>query len=181
MDSLTGQLLISAGSLFDANFRHTVVLIGHHDGVSGAVGVILNRPLEITVAEAIPPLSELVVTGEALFGGGPVEPEQAVLLADLATPELVDVPVLGSIGFLTGDVPLHDPSLIRRARVYLGHAGWGPGQLEAELEEGAWVREPAREEDIFTVEPESLWRHVLLRKGPPWSAMARIPFDPSMN
>lgn len=180
MDSLKGQLLISGGGLYDANFRHTVVLIGEHDQ-SGAVGVVLNRPLDMTVDRAVPTLAELVEPGDPLFRGGPVEPNQAVLLVDVPVPGLVDVPVVGSIGFLTGEVPSAVEEAVRRARVFVGHAGWGPGQLEAELEHDSWVIEPATEDDIFTRDPGSLWRRVLERKGPPYATMARIPFDPSTN
>ena len=180
MKGLTGQLLISGGGLFDASFRHTVVLIGAHDS-NGAVGVIINRPLKLTVNETIPALAELTRSGELLFEGGPVETNQAVLLVEMADAEQLSVPVLATVGFLTGDVPADVRPDIRRARVYLGHAGWGPGQLEAELEAGAWIVEPASADDIFTAEPLSLWRRLLERKGPPFDVLARVPFDPRTN
>jgi putative transcriptional regulator len=180
MTSLRGQLLISAGGLLDPNFRQAVVLIGAHDA-QGAVGVILNRPLEITVHAAIPALSMLVGTEAPLFEGGPVETDQAVVLVEAAHASVPDVPVFGSIGFLTGDVPAAAAAAVLRARVFLGHAGWGPGQLEAELAEGAWITEPAGPDDVFATAPRELWRSLLERKGPPFSAAARIPFDPRVN
>jgi putative transcriptional regulator len=180
MESLKGQLLISAGGLYDPNFRHTVVLVGEHDA-SGAVGVILNRPLETTVADAVPTLAELVAPGDPLFEGGPVEPAQAVVLAEVAPPLTVDVPVFGSLGFLTGEVPADVRPFVRRARVFLGHAGWGPGQLEAEMESDSWILEEATADDPFSPKPDELWRSVLRRKGPPYDRIARIPFDPSAN
>lgn len=180
MDSLKAKLLISGGGLYDPDFRHTVVLVGEH-GDEGAVGVVLNRPLEVTVDQVVPPLSELTGAGERLFQGGPVEPSQAVLLAEVDDPAMLDVRVFASVGFLTGEVPSDVRPAVRRARVFLGHAGWGPGQLEAELESGSWIIDPATEEDVFTGEPEALWRRVLERKGPPYTTLARIPFDPSTN
>jgi putative transcriptional regulator len=180
VDTLKGQLLISGGKLYDPNFRHTVVLVGEH-GAWGAVGVVLNRPLDVTVEEAVPTLASLVDSGASLFQGGPVELSQAVLLAEMAPPGLVDVPVFGSVGFLTGDIPSEIRSSVRRARVYVGHSGWGPGQLEAELESDSWIVEPATEEDVFTRSPDALWRRVLERKGPEYARLARTPFDPSMN
>jgi putative transcriptional regulator len=180
MESLKGRLLISGGGLFDDNFRHTVVLIGEH-GAEGAVGVVLNRPLELTVGEAVAPLATLTGADAPLFEGGPVEQQQAVLLAETAVPGILDVPIFGDVGFLTGDVPSDVRSAIRRARVFLGYAGWGPGQLEAELASGAWIVDPATADDVFTDAPRSLWRHVLERKGPRYAAMAKIPYDPSMN
>lgn len=178
--SLRGKLLISAGGLFDANFRHTVVLVGAHDR-DGAVGVVLNRPLETAVAEAVPLLSDLTPAGERLFQGGPVATGEAVLLVDVAAAELLDVPVFGSVGFLTGDVSPDVRSQLRRARVFLGHAGWGAGQLDAELAAKAWIVTDPVVDDVFTAEPATLWRRILERMGPPYAALARIPFDPSMN
>jgi putative transcriptional regulator len=180
VESLKGKLLISGPGLFDDNFRHTVVLLGAHDG-AGAVGVVLNRPLDVTLGEAVPTLAEVAGPDERLFQGGPLEPRQAVLLVDVADPSLLDVPVLGSVGFLTGEVSDAVRPAVRRARVYLGHAGWGAGQLEAELEAGAWIVEPATGDDIFTPDPDALWRRVLERKGPPYTTMARTPYDPRTN
>jgi putative transcriptional regulator len=180
VESLKGELLISSGGLYDPNFRHTVVLLGEHNE-EGAVGVVLNRPLEATVEDAIPTLTDLVGPGELLYDGGPVEPRQAVLLAELSGPELVDVPVFGSVGFLTGEVPSFLESHVLRGRVFVGHAGWGPGQLEAEMDEDSWIVEPATEDDVFTRSPDDLWHDVLKRKGPPYDLVSRIPFDPSVN
>lgn len=180
MHHLRGQLLISGGRLFDSNFRHTVVLVGAH-GPEGAVGVVLNRPLQHRVADAAPPLALLTGPDASLFEGGPVEANQAVLLVESADAGLLDVPVFGGIGFLTGDVSADVRSAVRRARVFLGHAGWGPGQLEAELAEESWILEPARPDDVFSATPLTLWHRILKRKGPPFDLLARLPFDPSSN
>lgn len=180
MESLKGQLLLSGGGLYDPNFRHTVVLLGEHDE-RGAVGIVLNRALEIAVSEAIPALAELSAEGETLFEGGPVEPGGAVLVVETEDPAILDLPVLGNVGFLTGEVEDGVREAILRARVFLGHAGWGPGQLEEEMAGGSWILEPATPDDIFTDDPDSLWRRILERKGPEFAKLARVPFDPSMN
>lgn len=180
MKSLQGQLLISGGGMSDPNFRHTVVLVGEHTS-AGALGVILNRPLGVSVAEAVPPLQELVPPGDALFQGGPVQPAQPVLLAEFLDPEDADLLVFGSIGFLIGDLPPGTASALRRARVFSGYAGWDAGQLEGELEQEAWIVDPAREEDVFVDDPELLWSRVLRRKGPEYDLLSRMPYDPSMN
>jgi len=180
MESLKGHLLISSGGLFDPNFRHTVVLIGEHND-DGALGVILNRALNVTVEEAFPPLGDLAPSGEPVFQGGPVQPESPVLLAELTHPELADVPVLGSVGFLVGDVPADIHLNLLRARVFAGYSGWGPGQLEAEMDVDSWIIDPARVEDIFTDTPDLLWSKVLQRKGPEYKMLSRMPYDPSMN
>jgi putative transcriptional regulator len=180
VESLRGQLLISSAGLFDPNFRHTVVLVGAHDA-NGALGVISNRPLQATVEEMVPALAALVAPGELVFRGGPVQPDQPVVLAEVAHPELADLLVFGAVGFLTGDVPSDIRPGVLRARVFAGYAGWGAGQLEAELESGSWIVEPATADDVFSNAPETLWRRILERKGPPYAALARVPFDPSMN
>lgn len=180
MESLTAQLLISSAGLHDPNFRHTVVLIANHTD-EGAVGVILNRSTELLVREAVPPLAELTGNEALLFEGGPVQPMQPVVMAELGGAARADVPVLGNIGFLTGEVDDAVRPSVVRARVFAGHSGWGAGQLEEELEEGAWILEPAIPDDVFTDEPGSLWRRVLVRKGGKYRHIAMVPKDPRVN
>ena len=178
--NLTGHLLLSNATLFDPNFRRTVVLIGHHDG-DGAVGVVLNRPLDVSVDEAVPPLAELVEPGDLLYEGGPVQPEAAVVVADFEDPSRAGVVALGTIGFLPEEGDHDGLGGIRRARVFAGYSGWGPGQLEEELAEEAWIVVPARPEDVFDDEPEGLWERVVARLGPAYAMMRTMPFDPSTN
>lgn len=180
MKSLKGQLLISSGGLFDPNFRHTVVLIGEHTE-NGALGVVLNRALNVTVGEAVPALAELVPPGTPLYHGGPVQPTSPVLLGEFADPASADLLVFGSIGFLVGEVSPAAAARLVRARVYAGYSGWGAGQLEGEMEENAWIVEPARAEDVFTEAPDLLWSSVLDRKGGKYRRLATMPYDPSMN
>lgn len=180
MTFLTGQLLISSAGLHDPNFRHTVVLIASHDE-EGAVGVILNRPTDLLVAEAVAPLTELTGPQEKLFEGGPVQKHQPVLVAELKDAARADLPVFGNVGILTGDVDDTLRPSILRARVYAGYSGWGGGQLEAELEADAWIIEPARSEDVFTAQPGALWRKILERKGGEYRRIAMVPKDPRVN
>jgi putative transcriptional regulator len=180
VDSLRGHLLIAGAGLWDPNFRRSVILVGHHDE-EGAVGVVLNRVTEVAVNVAVPPLAELVEPGERLFIGGPVQPQSAVVVADFERPESAEVLALDTIGFLPEEVGPDQVGGIRRARVFAGYAGWGPGQLEAELEEDSWIVEPARPEDVFTPEPEHLWSGVLKRKGPAFDLLRLMPEDPSTN
>ena len=180
MESLRGTLLLAGGALFDDNFRQTVVLIGGHDE-NGAFGLVLNHRLDATVGESVPPLAALAGADARLFRGGPVAPELPVLLVRLTEPAGLDIPILGSTGIMTGDISTELAPLVLEARVFAGHAGWGAGQLEAELDADAWIVEPATEADVFTREPESLWRRVLERKGPDYARLARVPFDPTLN
>lgn len=180
MDSLRGHLLIAGPALYDPNFRRTVVLIGEH-GDDGALGVVINRPAPATVAEIVPPLAALVGEGERLFLGGPVQPDAAVVLAEFDHPDRADLLVFGTIGFLTGTVEADEAAPIRRARVFAGYAGWGPGQLEAEMETSSWIPEAAVPDDVFSPDPEGLWSRVVRRKGPEFAMMALMPVDPSSN
>ncbi len=180
MDNLRGHLLIAGASLWDPNFRRTVLLIAHHDE-DGAVGVVLNNAADVTVAEAIPQLASLVAADERLFIGGPVEPQAAIVVADFADPSVAEILALGSIGFLP---PASGPEVedaIKRARVFAGYSGWGSGQLEAEMAEDSWIVEPARPEDVFAPDPSRLWEDVLRRKGRAFDLLRLMPADPTMN
>jgi putative transcriptional regulator len=177
---LTGKLLLSNASLFDPNFRRTVVLIGHHDE-EGAVGVVLNRPLDVAVDEAAPALSVLVSPGDLLFDGGPVQPEAAVVVAEFEDPADAGTLAFGSVGFLPEEGDAELTGAILRARVFAGYAGWGPGQLEAELAEDAWLVVPALSDDVFHEDPGRLWEDVLVRLGPSYAVLRTMPFDPSLN
>lgn len=174
-----GSLLVANGALVDPNFHRTVVVVTEHSD-SGAVGLVLNRPSPVTVEEAAPELAALAPPGSPLFIGGPVQPEAVLVLADFKTPDLAGKIVIGSIGLVAG---LHEDTVrgIRRGRVFAGYAGWGPGQLEAEADQDAWIIEDALPADIFTEEPDRLWRSVLRRKGGSYRLMALMPSDPSMN
>ncbi|CAN5785658.1 YqgE/AlgH family protein [soil metagenome] len=180
MDSLKGQLLVSDPRLGDADFRHTVILVGEHNR-DGALGVVLNRPLDVTVADGFPALAPLVGAAATVFQGGPVRRESRVLLAEFSSPGAADLRVFGRVGFLVGDVAPEIGSEIERARIFAGYAGWGPGQLEEELGGDAWILDLARAEDVFTKDPGHLWARILRRKGPHFERMARVPFDPRVN
>lgn len=180
VERLGGKLLISNATLFDPHFRRTVVLIGHHDD-EGAVGVILNRPLEVSVDEAVPALADLVPPGDLLFEGGPVQPDAAVVVAEFDDPSEAGLVALGSIGFLPAEADPDDLGGIRRARVFAGYAGWSAGQLEDELHEDAWLVIDAVAEDVFHDEPERLWGDVVTRMGPDYALLRTMPADPSVN
>src|SRR3954447_14584880 len=177
---LTGHLLISNAALFDPNFRRTVVLMGHHDE-EGPVGVVVNGPLDVTADEAVPPLAPLVADAESLFEGGPVQPDGAVVVAEFTDPAVAGVVAFGSVGFLPDEVDEADRGAIVRARVFAGYSGWGPGQLEAELAEDAWLATPATAADVFTAEPERLWEGVIGRLGPTYAMLRSMPSDPLLN
>jgi putative transcriptional regulator len=180
-ESLAGQLLLASPSLTDANFIRTVVLIGVH-GPDGAMGVVLNRPSQLTVAEAVPQLEETVGGLDPVYVGGPVKPESVVLLAEFEDPDTAGLLVLGRIGFPAPEAGIEQlPTATARGRVFAGYAGWGEGQLEAEMENGDWITGAAMPQDVFTDRPEDLWSEVLTRMGGSYALLARMPLDPSVN
>jgi putative transcriptional regulator len=157
------------------------VLITEHND-DGAMGIVLNRPATTTVTEAAPELEDLVLPGDDVFVGGPVQPASVIVLAEWDTPDEAAVPVFDGVGFVGADAdPDELARTVSRARVFAGFAGWGPGQLEAELERDDWILEPALPEDVFTESPERLWSDVLARKGGEYALVARMPLDPSLN
>ena len=173
-ESLRGQLLIASPGLSDF-FRRSVVLVIEHTD-EGAMGVVLNRPSEATVAEAVPVLAELANEEDVVRIGGPVARNSVVALGDFDDPEEAGRSVTGPLGVLDPD---GDSNSLRRLRVYAGYAGWGPGQLDAELEQEAWIVEAASPEDPF-VEGD-LWPLALGRKGGEYALLATMPADPSQN
>ena len=178
--SLQGSLLIAGPGLLDPNFFRAVVLIAEHT-TQGAMGVVLNRPTPLLVADAVPVLAGVVDGAACVHVGGPVQPEAVIALGQFRDPRAAAALVLEDLGFLPGDA---DPEAIaeevRRARVFSGYAGWDGEQLEAELAEDAWIVEPALVEDVFG-DASDLWSRALDRKGGTYRLLARMPLDPSVN
>ena len=179
MVSLQGKLLVSSPALVDPNFRKTVVLVAHHDE-DGAMGLVLSRPSSVPAVSAVPLLEGFDGANDPVFVGGPVQPEAFMVLADFDDITQAAAPIIDGLGFMPADA---DPEelAIRRLRLFAGYAGWGPGQLEAELEEPSWIVVSAETDDAFADDPDELWRTVLHRKGGPFSIMENMPFDPELN
>ncbi len=181
MDSVRGQLLIAGPGLQDPNFWRTVVLVVEHTD-TGALGLVLNRPSESRVGEAVPELSALTDPEDEVLVGGPVSQSAVIVLADFEDPEAAALIAFDSVGVMAGGTPTDSVGAgVRRARVFAGHSGWGPGQLDGELERGDWILEPARYGDAFAADPAELWSAVLERKGGSYALLARMPLDPSLN
>jgi putative transcriptional regulator len=173
-ESLRGQLLIAAPSLFDY-FRRTVVLVLEHTS-DGAMGLVLNRISETPVADAVPALADLVGDEELVRVGGPVAPQAVVALGEFEDASEAGLRVVGDVGTLDPDA--NNESLIR-LRVYAGYAGWSPGQLDGEVEEGAWIVAAADPEDPFR--DGDVWSDALTRQGGGYRLLATMPSDPSLN
>jgi putative transcriptional regulator len=179
MDSTRGQLLIAGPGLVDPNFFRTVVLVIEHSD-DGALGLVLNRPSETTVGEAVSELDQFLELDEPLFIGGPVQPSALIVLGEFQNNHDAALIAFDDVGVLARS-PSDEPVDLLTGRAFVGHSGWGPGQLDAELERGDWIVEPATREDAFTETPVGLWESVLTRKGGSYALVARMPPDPSVN
>ena len=183
MEPATGSLLIAAPTMADPNFARTIVLL-LDTGESGALGVVLNRPTELEVAAVLEPWADLVASPSVLFQGGPVETDAALAVATVVD---VDDPVgwrrvYGSTGLVDLDAPVEIlASAVTAVRIFAGYAGWGAGQLEGEIEEGAWYVVPAEPHDPFLDDPDRLWSRVLRRQGGQLAMMATMPAEPGLN
>jgi putative transcriptional regulator len=179
VNSLQGKLLVSSPALVDPSFRKTVVLIAHHDE-DGAMGLVLSRPSDVPAADAVPALDGFPGAGDPVFVGGPVQPEAFMALAEFEDVEDAAAPIFGSVGFMPAETEPDDLSILR-LRVFAGYAGWGPGQLEAELAEPSWIVVAANIDDPFADDPDELWKSVVQRKGKAFSLLETMPFDPGLN
>lgn len=192
---LTGHLLVATPLLTDPNFARAVVFVLDHDE-DGTLGVVVNRPTHVDVTAVLPPWSELTSSPQVVFQGGPVALDSALGLAAIdggaaassnSGDDGADEPlgwrrVFGGIGLVDLDAP---PEILaaelRSMRIFAGYAGWGPGQLEDEIAEGAWYVVDADPADAFSESPDDLWRRVLKRQTGELAFVATFPDDPSMN
>ena len=168
MGPAPGQLLVATPMLGERTFHRTVILMLEHND-AGSLGVVLNRPSEVTVAESFPGWEVATVEPTVLFTGGPVEPTG----------------VLGVGRNSEGDVSPADlelgPMNVGPVRLFQGYAGGAAGQLERELAEDAWWLGDAHDDDIFGPEPQELWYRVLGRQPDDRSRYRLFPDDPRLN
>ncbi len=157
------------------------MLICEHSD-DGALGLVLNRPGELVVGDVAPELSDLTGEEAVIDSGGPVQPDALLVLGEFADPSYAGMPVVGNVGLMGESREISDlVGVTLRARAFAGYAGWGPGQLDAELERDDWFVAPAGIDDIFDPDPDELWSRVLDRKGGHFRVVARMPIDPSVN
>jgi putative transcriptional regulator len=179
-----GMLLVATPVLLDPNFADTVVLLLDVD-VDGALGVVLNRPSPVSVAEVLGQWGTAVTEPHVLFHGGPVGTDAAPAVALLRDPD--DVPVgfravQGSLGLLDLDTPAELlVGSLARLRIFAGYAGWSSGQLEAEVEEGSWYVVPGEAVDPFRDDTDLLRRDVLRRQPGELAWHSTRPADPELN
>lgn len=182
MTSLAPTLLLSMPQLVDPNFSRTVVLLCKHSA-NGAFGLVVNRPL-VTSGRVVVNLGstgaggshETISTDRELqvWIGGPVEPQRSWMLVAGDPGEEIDEEETPSVRIADGLYLTTSPDLLRRmlepkppenARFVIGYSGWGPGQLEAELEASAWLISDVDRDMIFTTPPERMWETAIRRLG----------------
>lgn len=184
--SWAGRLLVATPELTEPTFSRTVVLLLTHGDDDGTLGVVVNRPSGTDVDEVLPGWQALVAGPGQVFVGGPVSPEAAICLGRLrpgatgaTVAALAGVPGVATVDL---DAPPDDVApLVSGLRVFSGCAGWSPGQLEREVEEGSWWVVDSLPGDAFSAEPERLWRQVLRRQGGALSLVSTYPEDPRQN
>lgn len=182
-----GRLLVSTPRLADPNFVRTVVLLLDHDE-NGSLGVVLNRPSPVPVADVLESWGDLVSDPDVLFHGGPVSTDSALAVATLVPGQ---DPAADPVGFRrlfdeTGIIDLDTPTellsdAIVQLRIFAGYAGWGVDQLLAEVEEGSWYVLPLEHGDLFATDPGALWAQVLRRQPGELAWVSTRPADPTMN
>jgi putative transcriptional regulator len=180
---LAGKLIIAEPMLGDPNFERSVVFMVEHSP-EGAVGVVLNRPSELEVAAVLPEWDGIAAEPRVFHVGGPVEHNSVLALARPRPGTSPDgwTRVVGDVGSVDLERSAEDvgPTLAE-VRFFAGYAGWGPGQLDAELTQNAWLVVDAVPSDVFAPDPEAMWRSVLRRQGGKLGMLADFPTHPSMN
>lgn len=180
--STAGQLLVATPLLGDPNFDRTVVLMLEHND-EGALGVVLNRPSDLPVGDILPDWAALASAPGEVFHGGPVSTDSALALVRTSGAAVIGVRQLPhEVGVVDLDTPTQlVQDAVTEMRVFAGYAGWGAGQLEGEIDEGAWFVVDTLPDDAFTSDPDTLWRRVLRRQPHPLSLVASFPRDPALN
>lgn len=186
----TGALLVAAPMLDDPPFARSVIFVVDHDE-EGAVGLVINRPTTLAVSAILPVWADVADQPQVVFDGGPVSAESALALGLLEGSAMDEEQGHGGIGVrhLTSDLCLVDldadpDAVLARIggfRVFAGYAGWAPGQLEGEIEEGAWFVVPADPSDAFATDPVRLRARVLRRQRGELRLLATYPDDPTLN
>lgn len=177
-----GTLLISAPMMQDPNFRRSVVLLCEQNDEEGAFGLILNRELDVQLGDV---LEGYMTYDPPLYLGGPVQRDT---LHYLHTRDDIPggIPLPGDVTWggdfeVVQELAKGGDASPDNLRFFLGYAGWGPGQLEDEIGEEAWIQAPSAARVVFDTEPDQLWRTVLRRMGGEYAVLANFPDDPRMN
>ena len=177
-ESYAGLLLVAHPNMLDPNFRRAVLFISAHTPDDGALGVILNRPLEKQVSEVVSEVPLNVLDKVPVFFGGPVGRDR-LIFASLEWKIGEGLKLNHNVD--EDEVNKHIGNNPGSIRAFIGYAGWGAGQLEAEMRQNAWViRKPDRAAMKLDRLPR-LWFDIMSRLGPWFKLLAAAPDDPSLN
>jgi putative transcriptional regulator len=164
-DAPNSILLVARPGLPDPNFRETVVLATRHPG-GGTVGVVLNRPTPVLVHRLFSQQETLRNRPDRVFAGGPVAPRALVAVFRSTERPAEALRVLADV-YLSFDGSLIETLVVGRPaasiRVFVGYAGWAPGQLELELAREDWAVLPPDADTILRADPATLWRELVRR------------------
>jgi putative transcriptional regulator len=177
--SLAGSLLIAHPSMLDPNFRRTVLFISAHDPREGALGVIINRPLDRQVADLVTETPPAGLAEVPVFLGGPVGKNQIMFAAfEWQKGEGLKLNHNVALEEASGTV---DPKKPARVCAFVGYAGWGAGQLEAEMKQKAWLLQKPSPSVLKLDRLPKLWFDIMRTLGPWYKMLAAAPDDPSLN
>jgi putative transcriptional regulator len=176
--NFTGQLLVAHPSMLDPNFRRSVLFISAHDAEEGAMGVIINRPLDKHVSELVTDPAPGALADVPVFLGGPVGTNQLMFAA-------FDWEGRDSLS-LNQNVAIEEANQLaeqdRNAiRAFVGYAGWTAGQLESELRQNAWVLQKPHRAALKPERLPRLWFEIMRSLGPWFKMLSAAPDDPSLN
>ncbi len=176
--NFTGSLLVAHPSMLDPNFRRAVLFISAHDPQDGAMGVILNRPLDKQVCDLVSEEAPEGLAEVPVFLGGPVGKNQLMFAAfeweDAGRLRLKhNVDAAEAHGFAETD-----PTAVR---AFVGYAGWTAGQLEAEMKQNAWILQKPTRAALNPAHLPKLWFEIMRGLGPWYKMLAAAPDDPSLN
>ncbi len=186
-ESLRGHFLIAARKLLDENFYRSVVLIVDHNE-EGAMGLIVNRPSTVHVANALSEHFPLADCEELLYLGGPVHESALFILHNQSGLDLEEKPVIP--GLFVGSSADAFETAVRTAaagdphmkyRIFCGCSGWGAGQLEAEMERGDWFHVPAQTDLVFADTSDSVWDQVRRQVHRSPDLLPDLPGEPEWN
>jgi putative transcriptional regulator len=168
---LTGHLLIAMPNMIDPNFVRTVTYICEHND-KGALGIVINRPLEMELGEVFDQLEfenpDPQVASQPVLRGGPVQTERGFVLHEATEAWDSTLPVSGTVHLTTSQdvlAAMAAGSGPKKALMALGYAGWGAGQLEMEMSANAWLSVPASTDILFDTPFEERWRKAALLLG----------------
>jgi putative transcriptional regulator len=161
-----GKLLVATRNLPDPNFATTVVLLADFNK-EGAMGLVVNRPTTVTLTRLFPELERTLASASTAFHGGPVPGPGALALLRAATAPANTRRIVGDIHLVNSRPVLEDMiatgAQSNRFRVYLGYAGWGPGQLEEETAKGVWRVLDGDADIVFDPDPGAIWERQIRR------------------